>query len=170
MVISEPEIGLPFAETFRAVTVCANCGFALRLVLRGGTTHSTVEVNDTGPISLKPLTRPPPPPNAGIMARAAYAGLGASQSTTCRTARAKLDVCWRPPIDAAQKLGTPAGGRMTAGTPACWWRIWAFGSETSHTPVRMAGSNVRPLGSVVRSKTSPAGVSLARLGTESFTP
>jgi hypothetical protein len=59
---------------------------------------------------------------------------------------------------------------MTAGSPLCLWRIWAFGSSSAHTPVRIAGLNVRPLGSVVSSNTSPAGVSLARSATGSFTP
>jgi len=83
IVISAPWIGFPFVETFRTVTTGRNCGMALRDEFRGGTSNATVEVNDTGPISLRPLTSPPPPPRrAGIMKLEASAGRGDSQSTT----------------------------------------------------------------------------------------
>src|SRR5687767_3727127 len=89
-------------------------------LLAASTTESIAKeaVNSTGPISLSPDTRPPPPPpyEGGIIARAAYAGCGASQLTSVRAAKANGEEPGSKPTcgGGGQKSGRSSGGRITA--------------------------------------------------------
>jgi hypothetical protein len=164
--MSTPFTGLPCEVVSSTVTVGVNCcGLALRVVFCGGTVKLTTEVNDTGPISLSPLTRPVPPP-LRVANIAAYAGCGASQL-------AAFDRKAKPPNpafsvdDVGQKLSGASGGRITGESP--WWACStrAVGSVMVHTPTRMFPVSAF-VGSVLRSNRTPACGSLARLETVSF--
>src|SRR6478672_8786868 len=120
-------IGCPFAVKFVTVTLGTNCGFLLTEVFFGFWVNVTTDVNETGPISLSPPTRPvPPPPSLNIIV-AACAGWGASQVTRLAAAAnsAELDCV---AFDAVpQKLSTSSGERMTGVVHEWSCRILAFG-------------------------------------------
>src|SRR6476661_10896367 len=163
---------LPPADPFRTVTTGVNCGFLLRLVLPGLTTHAMVDVYVTGPILLSPPTRPvPPPPSLNARVAAAFAVAGANYEASRFAADANSD---EPPgVDTdvtGQKLSADTGGRMTPGSLACRWRMRPFGSVSVHTPTLISGEKVRPLGSVLSSKLSPAAVSFPSVGRSSRPP
>src|SRR6185369_5205622 len=123
----------------------------------------TTDVNETGPMSLSPPTRPvPPPPSLNIIV-AAWAGCGASQVARLAAA-ANSDELDRVTFEAVgQKLSAASGERMTA-SPEWSCRILAFGSLIEQTPTLIIGVKVSPPGRDLRSNTTPAGVSLSNSG------
>src|SRR5690242_5861335 len=114
-VMVAPWSAFPPADPFRTVTTGVNCGFALRLVLPGLTTHAMVDVYDTGPILLRPPTRPvPPPPSLNALVAAAFAAAGVNHDVSRFAAAANSDEPAGVDTDVTgQKLSADTGGRMT---------------------------------------------------------
>src|SRR5689334_8809681 len=111
-------------------------------------------------MSLRPPTRPvPPPPNLNIVV-AALAVCGANHfARVAPTANSEELDC--ASFDAElQKLSASSGERMTA-LPEWSCRILAFASLITQTATRSIGEKVSPPGSDLRSNTTPAGVSLS---------
>src|SRR3954468_2289221 len=108
-------IAWPFAVMAVTVTVGVNvCGCVLPDVFVGFWVNVTTDVNETGPMSLNPPTRPvPPPPSLNIVV-AACAGWGANHVARVAAAanRELLDCVAFDAVE--QKLSASSGERMTA--------------------------------------------------------
>src|SRR6185369_8818506 len=170
MVIVTPTSAFPLAVTFFTCTDGVNDGFLLTEVFVGGWRNVTTDVYETGPMSLNPPTRVVPPPLLTTNIVAALAVAGASHDARRLAAAANIEEpdCGMLVGGGGQKLRSDVGGRMTGLSPWCRCRILAFGSVIVQTPTLIEGENVSPLGSVLRSNRTPAGVSLANSETNSW--
>jgi hypothetical protein len=97
-------------------------------VFFGFTVNDTTDVNETGPMSLKPPTRPVPPPPSLNVVVAALAVCGASHFASVAPA-ANSEEPDRVSFSAEpQKLSASSGERMVGVLPVWSCRILAFGS------------------------------------------